>query len=333
LLTITGLTKGPALAARARDARYRILTEACRQHGILHLLLGHHAADQAETMMIRVLSGSGGRGLAGMPALTETGSLRILRPLLALPPGQLRAHLASRGISWVDDPSNKDPNALRSRLRHLRNDPSGDRAETRVLVDSAREAGRRRAANDEVVAGDLATRVAMRPEGYALLSPGPIAPEALAELLRSVAGTDFVPGMDRVAALAANPEASTVWGVRIMSAGRLGDGWLLVREEAAAAPPVPAVNRAVWDGRFRLHLRNPMPDGTVLGALGAAASRVRRHSNLPAAVLRVMPALWRGNFLVAVPQLSYPDAKACDGVYQVVFEPPYPLAGAKFLPA
>lgn len=333
LLTIADLVEGPAMAARARDARYRVLTDACRRDGRMHLLLGHHAADQAETMMIRVLSGSGVSGLAGMPAVAEVESLRVLRPLLMVPPACLRAYLSREGMTWVEDPSNRDRHALRARLRFLRADPGGDGAGTKALVGAARLAGSRRSADDAVVARVLAAQAVIRPEGFALLSPAPVPPEAWAVLLRTISGAPFAPGMDQVAALAADPRPQTMWGVRILPAGRLGPGWLLVREEVAAAPPVLATDGAIWDGRFRLRAPRPLPEGTYVGALGGAASMVRRQSDLPAAVLRVMPALWRRNVLVAVPHLLYPDAKICNGECSPVFNPPRPLTSANFLPA
>src|SRR4051794_23872744 len=63
VLTITDLDQGPALAERARIRRYAVLAEACASSGVLHLLLGHHAADQVETLAMRVLRGSQTHGL------------------------------------------------------------------------------------------------------------------------------------------------------------------------------------------------------------------------------------------------------------------------------
>ncbi len=333
MLTLSSLAKGPGLAERARDARYRALAEACAEGGVLHLLLGHHGSDQAETMMIRVLSGSGARGLAGMALVAEGRSLRIVRPLLTVPPAWLRAFLIGQGMAWVEDPSNQDPKALRSRIRRSRQDVTGESEATQALLNAARSAGVSRSNNDAAVAAILASRVAMRPEGYALLSPGAIAPEAVAELVRAIAGAPFAPPIEQVAAFAANPKPQTVGGVRAMPAGRLGEGWLLVREQAAVAPPVPARDGAFWDGRFRLRTPNPLPNGTMLGALGDAAARLRRHTDLPTAVLSAMPALWRCNILVAVPQLLYPDAVAREGGCRLLFDPPQPLSGAPFCPA
>lgn len=105
------------LQEAARSARYELLFEACRRQGIIHLLIAHHADDQAETIDMRAARASGPDGLAGMAALVEHRDGRLLRPLLAIPRHRLTATLAARGIHWIEDPSNADPRFERSRLR------------------------------------------------------------------------------------------------------------------------------------------------------------------------------------------------------------------------
>jgi len=105
------------LQEAARDARYRLLREACRERGILHLLVAHHADDQAETIAMRAAHASGPDGLAGMAGLVEWPEVRLLRPLLSVPRARLSATLGSRGVDWIDDPSNTDPRFERARLR------------------------------------------------------------------------------------------------------------------------------------------------------------------------------------------------------------------------
>jgi len=332
LLRLTGLYRGPALAERARDARYAALISACTQADILHLLLGHHAADQAETVLMRRQSRSGPAGLAAIPAIREQAGPRLLRPLLSTPPARLRATLQAAGIGWVDDPSNRDPRALRARLRAALNDPAGTGPETAALCRAAHAAGLARAARESDIAGLLAARATIRPEGFAVLSPGPIDRDALAALIRMLAGSAYPPPGHAVAALAAAPHPATLAGVRLMPAGRLGDGLLLVREPAAMAPPMPAAPDAIWDGRFRLAAAaTPHPDATI-GALGAESRRLRRFSPLPAAVLQTLPAIRRGNCLAAVPHLLYPDPDTCAAV-PLTFSPRQPAAGAPFAPA
>ena len=330
LLRLTDLPHGPGLAERARAARYTALTAACAEAGIPHLLLGHHAADQAETVLMRRQSGSGPAGLAAMPAIAELAALRLLRPLLGIPPGRLRATLRAADLAWVEDPSNRDQRALRPRLRAALNDPAGTGPEIAALCRAAQAAGEARAGRDAAVAAALAARAAIHPEGFAILSPGPIEPEALAALLQAIAGAPFPPPARAVARLAAAPRPATLAGVRLLPAGRLGEGLLVVREAAALGPPVAARPGAVWDGRFRLSAGADPPPGATIGAAGPDAGRLRQRPGLPTAVLQTLPAVRCGNLLVAVPHMRYPDRKACAAV-PISFIPPRPVAGAPFL--
>lgn len=332
ILTLVGLRHGPALAERARAARYQALASACAAEGILHLLLGHHAADQAETVLIRALGGSAAAGMAGMAALVETGTLRLLRPLLPVPPGRLRATLRAAGTEWVEDPSNTDPRPLRSRIRLLRADRDGTGAATAALVRAAAASGRARAAREDAAAAFLAAHVTLRPEGFALLADGPVPVDVFAALVRAIAGRAYAPAAAQVALLAAMPRPATLAGVRLLPAGRLGPGLLMVREEAAMAAPVPAIPGAVWDGRFRIVAADAargLTAGMILGALGADAARLRRCSPLPACVLRALPALRLGDTLVTVPHLAYRERSASVSV-ALAFDPPRPVAGAAF---
>jgi tRNA(Ile)-lysidine synthase len=349
-LSATGLFRGPALAERARAVRYRLLLDACADAGIPHLLLAHHRGDQVETVMTRALSGSGSAGLAGMQALRETSFVRVLRPLLDIPAGALRQYLMVRGVSWIEDPSNRDPAARRARLRQWRNDAAGTSEGTLAVSESARRAGEARAYRDRSVARVLAERAAIYPEGYAVLTPGPINPEALSALLAAIAGAPFAAPIDRVADLARDLCPVTIGGVRVMVAGRLGPGWLVVRERRAMEAPVAARAGAVWDGRFRLappqdagHPANVSsrvdvlpfaeisPDreqaGPTLGALGDDASAFRDRTSLPAAILHALPAVRLDSDILAIPHIGVGDPR-----WRVVFDPRNRAAGAPFPP-
>ncbi len=324
ILTVTGLTQGPGLAERAREARYRLLLDACAAAAIPHLLLGHHRGDQVETVMMRALSASGARGLSGMAALTETRFARLLRPLLDVPPVWLRTFLTARNMAWVEDPSNRDPAARRARLRAARADPDGTGEGTAAVAAAARAAGLNRAAADARIAHVLAERAMFRPEGHAVLTPGPIAPEALAALLRTIAGAAHAPPRDRTALLARDPRPATLWGARIMAAGRLGSGWLVAREARAMAGPVEARPNTVWDGRFRI-VTAP-EQGATVGPLGADAALFRDRRGLPAAVLHGLPAVRRDGRVIAVPHMGFGDTR-----WVVLFDPRNPAACAPFV--
>ncbi len=323
VLRLDGLRHGPGLAARARATRYAALEAACAERGIVHLLLGHHAADQAETILLRQGAGSGPDGLAGMAEIVERRNIRLLRPLLTIEPQRLRARLQAEAMAWVEDPSNADRKAARARARQtLTADPSAAAA----LRAQAKTSATARADSETASAEQLADRAALYPEGYAILSAGPLMPVALGALLRVIGGADFSPASAALAGLAAAPRPATLGGVRLLPAGRLGSAGalLLVRERLAA--PVPATPGALWDGRFRVC--GDLPTGTTIGPLGADATRLRGRS-LPHAIARVLPAFRMAGTLVAVPHLQYRDAVVSAGVH-VVFSPLAPVCGAGF---
>lgn len=108
---------GSSVEAQARAARYDTLAQLARQEGIDTVLLAQHADDQAETMLIALGRGAGLAGLAGMAPAFEHQDIRFARPWLDLPAPPLRVALRDHGIPFIDDPSNKDEQRTRNRLR------------------------------------------------------------------------------------------------------------------------------------------------------------------------------------------------------------------------
>jgi tRNA(Ile)-lysidine synthase len=104
---------------RAREARYRLLIDHAKAIGADSLLTAHHADDQAETVLFRLLRGSGVAGLRGMELTTTRDGITIVRPLIGLKKRDLIAFAQACGASFVDDPSNVDPRFARTRLRAL----------------------------------------------------------------------------------------------------------------------------------------------------------------------------------------------------------------------
>lgn len=242
ILRLEDLKPGADLAARARAGRYAALENACARRAVLHLLVAHHAADQAETIAMRMLAGSNADGLAGMASMAARGQVSLLRPLLALPPAALRALLGDIGWSWFEDPSNRDPRWQRALLRGLRRDAAGLGPATRALAAAAARRGHERARRARATAEELARKVAFFPEFYAILAPGPISVPALQAVLRVVGGRRYAPSASQVAHIAAAPHACTIAGARLLPAGRLGPegAVLVVRELAALSPGVPS---------------------------------------------------------------------------------------------
>lgn len=105
------------LPAAAREARYRLLAQAARSVGASHVLTAHTRDDQAETLLMRLVRGSGLAGLSAMARLTERDGIVLVRPLLDVPKSQLIATLKRAKIGFADDPTNRDTAFTRPRLR------------------------------------------------------------------------------------------------------------------------------------------------------------------------------------------------------------------------
>ena len=108
------------IQAEARQARYRLMADWCAANGVAWLLTGHHADDQAETLLMRLARGSGTGGLAGIRAARElVGGVTLLRPLLGERRETLAAVVADAGLTPVDDPANRNPRHDRTAARAL----------------------------------------------------------------------------------------------------------------------------------------------------------------------------------------------------------------------
>lgn len=111
--------RGEGLEARARRLRYGFLADAAQAVGARHVLVAHTADDQAETVLHRMLRGTGLSGLSGMPRARELcPGVALLRPLLDVPRGATRAYLTAVGQAWREDATNADTARARNFLRH-----------------------------------------------------------------------------------------------------------------------------------------------------------------------------------------------------------------------
>jgi tRNA(Ile)-lysidine synthase len=124
ILRWTGKKPKTGLQQAARTARYRLLSGAARKAGAPLILTAHTLDDQAETVLIRMMRGSGVTGLGAMarlaaPPVNGDGQIKLLRPLLDIPKSRLIATLKVEKIPFADDPSNRDPRFTRARLRGL----------------------------------------------------------------------------------------------------------------------------------------------------------------------------------------------------------------------
>jgi tRNA(Ile)-lysidine synthase len=137
--------RSESLEEAARRARYAALLRIARARGFASVATGHTADDQAETVLMRLAGGSGLWGLAGIPAVRNEGSVRIIRPLLKISKRDILAALRRAGEAYRTDPSNRSERFLRNRLRRQMLPLMRKRLNPRLdehLAELAEDAGR-----------------------------------------------------------------------------------------------------------------------------------------------------------------------------------------------
>lgn len=110
---------GWSLEDGARRIRYQVLTELAQKRGATHLAVAHTADDQAETVLMRLLRGSGLLGLSGIPVKRQLHrNLQLVRPLLYQWRSDILIYLKAHQLPFREDASNQDLSFLRNRIRH-----------------------------------------------------------------------------------------------------------------------------------------------------------------------------------------------------------------------
>jgi tRNA(Ile)-lysidine synthase len=244
-----------SLEAAARDARYAALEAIRNEVGAEWVLLGHTARDQAETVLMRIVRGTGPAGLAGIPTIRG----RFLRPLLALPRETIDAYVAARRLPTWQDPMNADERVARVRFRErilplLRTEnPAIDDALCR-LATSAREW--------MIALDDVAAPFARFPVYCAMLLPLPraIRKRAFAMALEQLGISYDAAHLDAIEDLVRRSEEGEVGvdlpGARVI---RSYDTLMVVTEEEmrAAAADIAPSNDLVAPSGYELRVWRP----------------------------------------------------------------------------
>jgi tRNA(Ile)-lysidine synthase len=335
------------IQAAARNARYTLMSDWCEANQCLHLAVGHHLDDQAETFLLRLARGSGVDGLAAIAPVSETRTMRIVRPLLRIPGERLARTLAQFDMpDYVEDPSNRDSAFARVRMRRLASTLGREGMTPRRLADTAARMARARAALEDAVAGLLAHAAVLHAAGYCFIqtmplraAPREVALRALARVLICIGGRDYPPRLERLERLYAwlfavdGGRGRTLSGCRVL---KRESALLICREPAAATSVLAARDTLDWDNRFRLRLHVRGQSRGEIRRLGNAGWRravgdapALKSTPIPAPARPSLPALWSSSELLAVPHLGY-CRQADITVEKISFSPKRPLITARF---
>jgi len=300
------------LQAAAREARYRLLRTWAEQGARSKVLLGHTADDQAETVLMALIRGSGVDGLAGM----RSDDALFCRPVLGQSRAALRDYLTQRDVVWCEDPSNDDPRFQRVAVRQALEALGGlGLTQERLLETAAHMA---RAQKTLRLAAERFVRAHVRRDGPDLLIPraqcNPAACETqgrvLALALQWIGGGRFKPRFQALCAAAAAAcagQTRTLNGVMMIPEGV---SLRLAREPEAAQGQcaiLGACRTYRWDHRWRVAcVAEDVPANLHIRALGATISARPnwRDAGLPRRTLMASPAIFTGESLVAAPLID-----------------------------
>ncbi|USG62704.1 tRNA lysidine(34) synthetase TilS [Sneathiella marina] len=312
----------------AREARYRLMAAYCKARNIQVLLLGHQLEDQLETFLMRFSKGSGLEGLASMREESQQFGIRLLRPLLGFKRQELRDFLTEEKQSWLDDPSNENPQFTRTQIGPILSDLQalpGSSLETIAL--SVERVSRASIALQEVTTLRFDTFCRLSPYGFIQFPsdtipgcPKEVGLRLLVLAISSVRGEHMpvkLQSLENIYERLFERETSvseTIAGVQI---SKFAKGWLVSREPGRRGLPeisLAGKTETVWDQRFQIidtaaeKDRDPLLLIKRIGPIGwrhlQAANPSKAETELPAKVRNNLPAVWLGDRMVAAPLFS-----------------------------
>ncbi len=276
------------LQAKARAARYDLLSNWCKASDVAVLLTGHTLDDQAETVLMRQQRTNTAESLAGIWETAVWDGVKVFRPLLGQSRADLRAYLTGLGQPWIDDPSNSDRRFERVRVRETLAE-EGRKVELADIAAKAGRVARALAADTEQwISGQLTSY----PEGFGAIPRSgfyeldPVLQRRVLQQLLLIygAGNRAEPGeLDYLAKWIMGHGISrrTLGGAMLacrQSSVLIGREWARISSDPAV---VPEAGEILWDGRFLIQAP-PQAQVVPVGRLPGVARRAE-HSELCAA--------------------------------------------------
>jgi len=302
---------------RARDARYNLLFNACREHGCKYLCLAHNLGDNVETFLMRLCKASGVEGLASIRAVSERDGIIILRPMLSFSRERIAATNKALKQKWVDDPSNWSDEFERVRWRKFLPELA-KMGLTAEAIAGAIKKQREVADFLEEICDDFRLEFSyISPMGFGKINkeafvilPDEHAMRILRNMLCKIGDAGYPPSPFSLRALTKKIKEGkigggvTLHGVKVMIKDK-GRAILLVREEARASEKIvlSGEEKSVVFDRFRLSFKGKIPAGVWVQKLGHGFKC--DDVTVPKQALWSIPALWDKDGVLIVPLLGY----------------------------
>jgi len=301
---------------KAREARYELLLNACKEKNIKSLFFAHHQDDQAETILMRFAKGSGIYGLAGMSEFSVQKEIEIIRPFLKFSKNRLIATCNKNNISYVIDPSNEKACYARGRLRRVTDLLEKEGFTTENLVNFASRAKEAKEAI-EFYTNELCNKsVFLLPSGALKLdlnlwknAPTAIRLRLIEKCLLYFNPTNYSPERKQLLSFVKwienkdEGKGRTFHGV-FANKNDAKQTLIFIRELSAIKAEL--TETGLWDNRWNIVFKKTNMDLSIKklgiqkhGVLDKVAPNLRKEI-ISGKQRSVLPALWEGNDLISV---------------------------------
>lgn len=293
------------LESYAREIRYRLMTDFCRENNIFRLFLGHHLGDQSETFLLRLAKSSALKGLSGMRGQTMQNGIMLCRPLLSVSKSSLTAALQKQNIDWAEDSMNQNEQFERVKWRHFWPVLETAGIKASAVCETMRRLSRADKALDFYTASFISKNVWIDFRGFARLpvslwkqTPGEVQIRVIQALIRRIGQTNAFISLKALESLCADLPGSRTLGGCCFKPHKTGLYIFREQRGMAGQMPLKAGYTVHWD-RFTV---TPFIDGFI-----TAGPPLRKIENIPAAVQKTFPAVFMQKKLEKITQIDYKE--------------------------
>ena len=327
ILKWKGSKPNKRIQEEARNKRYSLLINFCRENNINNLYLAHHLDDQIETFLFRMFRGSGLQGLTSFSSSYERNGLTLIRPLIDTPKSELISYARRKKINWVEDPSNENQKYDRVKLRKVLPLIYKEGFDKKVFLKSVKKLRLANQALDQItkefvlqyVIINKNISVFIKKELF-LTAPEDVQLRVLQNTIRIFSGERYYsPNYLKILNLMNwarndnNISAKTLGGTIF----RKRKGGLILYKEVKKLNDIKPIKLSkskykAWDNRFLIKINKSVKgEISYLGNEGVKILKSKKilgkkgFNGIPLTALYSIPAMWDGKRLISAPFFDY----------------------------